>query len=45
MRAVAQMTFALKKEPSGWLIQGWTWTGGKANGREGQVLDPAECTV
>jgi len=30
MRAAAQMTFALKKEPSGWLIQGWTWTGGKA---------------
>ena len=30
MRASAQMTFALKKESAGWLIQGWTWTGGKA---------------
>ena len=30
MRASAQMTFALKKESAGWLIQAWTWTGGKA---------------
>jgi len=27
MREPAQMTFALKKEPTGWLIHGWTWTG------------------
>jgi hypothetical protein len=27
MRAAAQMTFTLKKGASGWLIQGWTWTG------------------
>jgi hypothetical protein len=30
MRASAQMTFALKKGPGGWLIHGWTWTGPKA---------------
>jgi hypothetical protein len=30
MRAAAQMTFTLKKGASGWLIQGWTWTGPKA---------------
>jgi hypothetical protein len=29
MREVAQMTFALKKGPGGWLIHGWTWTGRK----------------
>lgn len=29
MREPAQMTFALKKEGSGWLIHGWTWTGSK----------------
>ncbi len=29
MREAAQMTFALKKGPSGWLIHGWTWTGPK----------------
>ena len=29
MREAAQMTFALKKGPGGWLIQGWTWTGPK----------------
>ena len=27
MSEAAQMTFVLKKEASGWLIQGWTWTG------------------
>ena len=27
MREAAQMTFILKKEASGWLIHGWTWTG------------------
>jgi ketosteroid isomerase-like protein len=27
MRESAQMTFTLKKEASGWLITGWTWTG------------------
>lgn len=27
MRKVAQLTFALKKGASGWLISGWTWTG------------------
>jgi hypothetical protein len=27
MREPAQMTFALKKGASGWLIHGWTWTG------------------
>ncbi len=26
MREKAQMTFVLKKEGSGWLIHGWTWT-------------------
>lgn len=30
MHATAQMTFVLKKEASGWLIHGWTWTGPKA---------------
>ncbi|MEO7275902.1 MAG: nuclear transport factor 2 family protein [Vicinamibacterales bacterium] len=25
----AQMTYVLKKGPSGWLIHGWTWTGPK----------------
>ena len=29
MREAAQMTFALKKGASGWLIHGWTWTGPK----------------
>ena len=29
MREAAQMTFVLKKESSGWLIHGWTWTGPK----------------
>jgi hypothetical protein len=29
MREAAHMTFTLKKGPSGWLIQGWTWTGPK----------------
>jgi hypothetical protein len=29
MRERAQMTFALKKGASGWLIHGWTWTGPK----------------
>jgi hypothetical protein len=29
MREAAQMTFVLKKGASGWLIQGWTWTGPK----------------
>ena len=28
----AQMTFALRKGPSGWLIHGWTWTGPKPTG-------------
>ncbi len=27
MREAAQMTFVLKKDASGWLIHGWTWTG------------------
>jgi ketosteroid isomerase-like protein len=27
MHEAAQMTFTLKKEASGWLITGWTWTG------------------
>jgi hypothetical protein len=30
MRETAQMTFALKKGASGWLIHGWTWTGKRA---------------
>jgi ketosteroid isomerase-like protein len=30
MRAAAQMTFVLRRGPSGWLIQAWTWTGPKA---------------
>jgi hypothetical protein len=29
MRESAQMTFALRKGPGGWLIHGWTWTGPK----------------
>jgi hypothetical protein len=29
MREAAQMTFALKKGASGWLIHGWVWTGPK----------------
>jgi ketosteroid isomerase-like protein len=29
MRESAQMTFVLKKGPTGWLIHGWTWTGPK----------------
>jgi hypothetical protein len=29
MREAAQMTFALRKGPAGWLIHGWTWTGPK----------------
>jgi hypothetical protein len=29
MREAAQMTFALRKGASGWLIHGWTWTGPK----------------
>jgi hypothetical protein len=32
MRETAQMTFALKKGPGGWLIHGWTWTGPKPTG-------------
>ena len=27
MRETGQMTFALKKGASGWLIHGWTWSG------------------
>jgi hypothetical protein len=30
MREAAQMTFALRKGPGGWMIHGWTWTGPKA---------------
>ena len=30
MRATAQMTFVLRRGPSGWLIHAWTWTGPKA---------------
>jgi hypothetical protein len=30
MREAGQMTFALKKGTTGWLIHGWTWTGPKA---------------
>jgi hypothetical protein len=29
MREAAQMAFVLQKSASGWLIQGWTWTGPK----------------
>jgi hypothetical protein len=29
MREAAHMTFVLKKDASGWLIHGWTWTGPK----------------
>ena len=29
MKETAQMTFMLKKVAGGWLIHGWTWTGGK----------------
>ena len=32
MRESAQMTFALRKGSSGWLIHGWTWTGPKPKG-------------
>jgi ketosteroid isomerase-like protein len=27
MREAAQMTVVLKKDATGWLIHGWTWTG------------------
>jgi ketosteroid isomerase-like protein len=27
MRVAAQMTYVLKKDPGGWLIHAWTWTG------------------
>jgi SnoaL-like protein len=30
MRERAQMTFALRKGASGWMIHAWTWTGPKA---------------
>ncbi len=30
MHEKAQMTFVLKKDPGGWMIHGWTWTGPKA---------------
>jgi hypothetical protein len=30
MREAAQMTFALRRGASGWLIHAWTWTGPKA---------------
>ena len=33
MREAAQMTFTLKKNASGWLIHGWTWTGPKPQKR------------
>jgi len=29
MHEKAQMTFALKRDASGWLIHAWTWTGGR----------------
>lgn len=29
MRETAQMTFALKKDATGWVISAWTWTGTK----------------
>ena len=29
MRETAQMTFSLQKDAKGWLIDAWTWTGGK----------------
>jgi hypothetical protein len=35
MRETAQMTFVLKKSASGWLIQGWAWTGGRATAATG----------
>jgi hypothetical protein len=35
MREPAQMTFALKKEATGWLIHGWTWTGNKPQKHSG----------
>ena len=31
-REIAQMTFALKKGATGWLIHAWTWTGPKPAG-------------
>jgi hypothetical protein len=37
MRESAQMTFALKKGPSGWLIHGWTWTGPKPSKAPGSA--------
>jgi hypothetical protein len=37
MRETAQMTFALKKGASGWLIHGWTWTGPKARKVQGSA--------
>jgi hypothetical protein len=35
MRESAQMTFALKKGSTGWLIHGWTWTGPKPSAATG----------
>jgi hypothetical protein len=37
MRETAQMTFALRKGPGGWLIHGWTWTGPKPTGTAKKV--------
>jgi ketosteroid isomerase-like protein len=36
MKAAAQMTFALKKDASGWLIHAWTWTGPRAQKAAGK---------
>ena len=35
MREAAQMTFVLKKGATGWLIDGWSWTGPKATKAQG----------
>ena len=39
MRESAQMTVVLKKGASGWLIEGWTWTGPKARPAAGSAKE------
>ena len=39
MREAAQMTFVLKKDATGWLIHGWTWTGPKPRPAAGSAKE------
>ena len=41
MREPAQMTYALQKGASGWLITGWTWVGTKPVGAKPAAAKPA----